>query len=1244
MSEPASPLTTPAALDALSLSLAGYDHNTVRRGEAYARARRVRDLWEDGDVLTASVQGSESDAYTTTLRWDGAAWHSECSCPVERGCKHAYALARVWLNRRDLRAAAVARPADTLVLSSSPAPSRKNKHSFRDEWTARLAEQIGRALTPDESRLLGQLSALFNEFRSHQHRLIPRHLSNHGFTVSPEALDGEWGPVFAGWWPREQPPADPWALWQYLAYDAERAGRPIPEAFRPMTDTAAVRAAVESRLVQKELDHWRRTLSAQVRTESYSPPRDFIAPADLRLAIQPDAKARIEVRALAGKPWKAPTQKWLGDLAVAGLDDLAPLPPAAQALALLLRLGASHDLRYHLRAIPEDLLARILAHAPAADAIVLPDGGPFRIEPEPLRHITRPDPADPARLVLALVRPDLSPAPEGLRPLVTGKTPLYLLDDRVWRGPLPLPPRLPVAALSDPGIASVLRTRGVALPDSIEARFKTVVLRPLLRCWLQEPADSPGQTPSLHVRLFAASDAPRCVQHWPGAGGWQWTDDGRPAPSGPDDPHYTYDLSAANAVGATFGAFGLHYSEWSGSWSRIAGKTFPEDFLAWRAALPSGLDIEVSPDLQGLLGAPLRARLAVSAAPAEASGQDWFDLTLQLQPEDLTLTPDEIQLLVKARGQWVRLPKRGWQRLSLDDALSPGERAALDRLGLAADSEVLSGRRTTHRYHALQLAEAPVDDAALAARLRARAADIRALPPPALPGGLVADLRPYQLEGYHFLAHLSAHGLGGVLADDMGLGKTLQTLAWLLHLGRLTPTIANPQSEISNADARDAGFRALIVAPKSVVPNWSAEAARFTPALTTARLAPGLPPPPEARILVINYTQLRLRAAELAAIPWDAVVLDEGQNIKNPASATARAARDLPARHRLVLTGTPIENRLLDLWSLFAFAQPGLLGPQASFQRLYNDKDDPAGARSRLAARTRPFLLRRTKAQVARDLPARIEEEIACELEGPQRALYEAELKRARQLLLQVKDARQFDAQRFNILQSLLRLRQICCDPRLVGLDPTEKAAAPAPKKRGRPAKAASTPDATRGGGGERADSAAPPPDSAKLEALLDTLEPLVAEGHRVLVFSQFVTMLELIRAELVARDIGHLLLTGRTEDRQSLVDRFQAPDGPPVFLLSLKAAGSGLNLTAASYVVLYDPWWNPAVEAQAIDRTHRIGQKNQVMAYRLIAKDTIEEKIRALQREKAELAAAVVQEESLAAVMDLESLRRILG
>jgi SNF2 family DNA or RNA helicase len=319
----------------------------------------------------------------------------------------------------------------------------------------------------------------------------------------------------------------------------------------------------------------------------------------------------------------------------------------------------------------------------------------------------------------------------------------------------------------------------------------------------------------------------------------------------------------------------------------------------------------------------------------------------------------------------------------------------------------------------------------------------------------------------------------------------------------------------------------------------------------------------------------------------------------------ATVARALPTKHRLVLTGTPIENRLTDLWSLFAFAQPGLLGTQSSFRRSYQDTN--AAAHARLHRRVRHFLLRRTKAQAAPDLPSRTEDDLIVELEGEQRVLYDAELKRARAHLLGIDSNRALTAVRFNVLTSLLRLRQICCHPALI--DPAH----------------ANLP-------------------SAKLEALLERLEELRDEGHQVLVFSQFVEMLELIRQRLSRANIGHLILTGQTENRAELVDQFQTDPSKTVFLLSLKAAGFGLNLTAASYVILYDPWWNPAAEAQAIDRTHRIGQTENVVAYRLLAEGTVEEKIRSLQREKAALAAAVVQEESLASILDLDSLRQILA
>ena len=351
---------------------------------------------------------------------------------------------------------------------------------------------------------------------------------------------------------------------------------------------------------------------------------------------------------------------------------------------------------------------------------------------------------------------------------------------------------------------------------------------------------------------------------------------------------------------------------------------------------------------------------------------------------------------------------------------------------------------------------------------------------------------------------------------------------------------------------------------------------------------------------------LRSLSPKITKLPWHAVILDEAQYIKNPDSQTAQSARALQAEHRLALSGTPIENRLLDLWSILAFAMPGVLGNRSQFTKKFNAADDPL-ARRRLASRVRPFLLRRTKNQVAKDLPDRIEEDLLCELEGEQKTLYRAEFKRTQQLLLKVKTKQDLNENRFNFLTSLLRLRQICCHPALVDKKLRES-------------------------------------ESAKLSALVDLLEPLMEEGHKVLVFSQFVTLLDIVRETVKTREWPHFYLTGETDNRGELVKEFQSAKGSAVFLISLKAGGFGLNLTAASYVVLFDPWWNPAVEAQAIDRTHRIGQKSKVIAYRLLMKSSIEEKIRALQKTKAAIADDVLGEETFAKSLTLEDLKYLFA
>jgi SNF2 family DNA or RNA helicase len=440
--------------------------------------------------------------------------------------------------------------------------------------------------------------------------------------------------------------------------------------------------------------------------------------------------------------------------------------------------------------------------------------------------------------------------------------------------------------------------------------------------------------------------------------------------------------------------------------------------------------------------------------------------------------------------------------------------------------------------------------------------------------------------------------LGGILADDMGLGKTLQTLAWLAWL-----------KERHSKDPKPS----LVICPASVLHNWRREASRFTPHLKVLVLESGAARHnlrkqiPQHDLIVTNYALLRRDLEELQKFSFRTVILDEAQFIKNPGAQVTVSVKQMKSEHRLALTGTPLENRLLDLWSIVDFVQPGYLGDQDQFSDTYEPKGENADsaqriARRRLAAKLRPLLTRRLKRHVAKDLPDRIEQRRDCQLGDEQRKLYLAELRRSRDQVMKTVAEKGLGKSKIHVLAALTRLRQICCHPKLVGNDSA----------------------------------------SGKTETLFELLDSLVAEGQKVLVFSQFVQMLELLEQECRQRQIPTHILTGQTKDRQEVVAGFQNDQNPSVFLLSLRAAGTGLNLTTASYVVLYDPWWNPAVEAQAIDRSHRIGQTQTVNAYRLISPGTVEEKIWELQQSKAQTIADVLGEEGFARSLskaDLEYL-----
>ena len=452
--------------------------------------------------------------------------------------------------------------------------------------------------------------------------------------------------------------------------------------------------------------------------------------------------------------------------------------------------------------------------------------------------------------------------------------------------------------------------------------------------------------------------------------------------------------------------------------------------------------------------------------------------------------------------------------------------------------------------------------------------------------GFVGELRPYQQRGVDWLAFCRDAGLGCVLADDMGLGKTIQALAAIRG-------------------------KTLVVSPTSVLFNWLAETKKFRPDLrvTTYRgarrtLETG------SDVVLTSYPLLRNDTDVLAGVTWDTVILDESQTIKNPDSQVARAAYRLKARWKLTLSGTPIENRLDELWSQLHFTNPGLLGGRTDFQERWGEPisqgDRPAAAR--LRERIRPFVLRRMKSEVARDLPPRTDAIMYVELDEAERTTYDA-IRAATQR--EIVALLQAGGGVMAALEALLRLRQAACHPALL-------------------------PMALRGG--------AAPQQSSKLERLLEALGDAVADGHRALVFSQWTSLLDLIEPHLEAAKITFIRLDGTTVDRAGVVATFQADGGPPVMLLSLKAGGTGLNLTAADHVFLVDPWWNPAVEDQAADRTHRIGQDKPVMVYRMVARDTVEERILELQDRKRALADAALADAGGAAAITRDDLLALLS
>ncbi len=574
---------------------------------------------------------------------------------------------------------------------------------------------------------------------------------------------------------------------------------------------------------------------------------------------------------------------------------------------------------------------------------------------------------------------------------------------------------------------------------------------------------------------------------------------------------------------------------------------------------------------------PLRPR--IDATPREDGGPERFDVVFETDGE-----PKKQASAAAAVRAWrdgldlVPLEGGGWAPLPLDWLSKHGRKLADLIAARDEDGETPKAAAALVAKVCEALDQPPPPSFG---RLAATLERFDRIPQAELPRDLDASLRPYQRTGVDWLAFLRDAGLGAVLADDMGLGKTLQSISAMRG-------------------------RVLVVCPKSVVFNWAAEVAKFRPGLRASLYhGPKRALDQDADVTITTYAVLRLDVERLAQERWDAVIVDEAQAIKNPDSQAARAAYRLRAEWKVALSGTPVENRLDELWSLFHLTNPGLLGGRSDFQERFASpiaKGEP-GVAERLREIVRPFLLRRLKRDVAPDLPPRTDVVLRVELDDDERAVYDAvRAATKKDVLARLEQGGSVLA----ALEALLRLRQAACHPALVP--------------------------------GQKGDT------SAKIETLVEKLGDAAADGHKALVVSQWTSLLDLIEPHLEREGIAFTRLDGSTPDRGRVVSEFQADDGPPVMLVSLKAGGTGLNLTAADHVFLVDPWWNPAVEDQAADRAHRIGQDKPVFVYRLVAKDTVEEGILALQEKKRAIADAALAEGERAGAITREELLALLA
>jgi len=1125
-----------------------YDERTRQEAERLVDDDAVIGLELLPDEMMAEVRLDDRAAQVRWLRGEHG-WHGETDVDDDEALENlALCATLVAVRRREAR-------------GTLPLPPVEEE-DFEQNLTTKLA----RPLTPDEENYLSKM-----EKRYERVRLTGKIFDQDMVRLHPKWAIQSMEPVAL--WP--EAPKNLREFWNYIALALADKGLSPPAFLRGMADIDGTREALRDWRHASTVPTWRKRIREfidarqEADTSNHDSTRQcefrlLITVNDVRLQISlggetPSAFANVDA-ALLDSLRKEHRD---GHIVTSGPSELLLVSCKAQSEEDWndsFRLETKHHARW---------LATLFQQPALHTLLITRDEVPFQRTTEPLRWASKLS-ADGLTLTLQLETAEGTPAPLPLR-ILRGSQTFYLSADTLFHGPVWLqdesridtPVVMPLEALATPEGIAFMREIDIDVPDSIQGRVRHENLRVKVTAACMAKAPHSGGAEFVTLKAEAVDGEGR-LRETLRISGWQPVDEKKTTDT--EDAIICRDRRALRDAEELLNQLRRTWDHETDGWRVRMAKDFPDLFHQWATNLPENVSLQTDERLQTILADPLIARVRLEAT--QAGNIDWLDLKLVFDIEGADLKPADIRRLIAAKGEFVRLADGSWRRVKLE--LSEEQMQLLDSLGI----DLNENSDETHRLHWRQLAQekaaeivSPKAWGKIVERMEEAKLDVR----PPVPEELQITLRPYQVEGYQFLTYLTTNRFGGILADDMGLGKTLQSIAWVLWLR-------------SRKKADGPHLPVLVVCPKSVLDVWALE---FNKAASGLRvlvlhdrdLFDFTLVQTQIDVLVLNYTQMRNVIEELSAIRWLAAILDEGQQIKNPDSQTARAARQLRADNRLVLTGTPLENRLLDLWSLMTFATPGALGERGYFHRHFDRRKDPR-ASERLAARLRPFLLRRTKGQVARDLPSRSEENMLCEMSGRQAELYKEELARAQHLVLSSSGFDMVNRRRFAILQALTRLRQICCHPGLI-------------------------------------DKTAENEESAKLTATLELLQELNAEGHKVLLFSQFVTMLKIIRTKLEEMNLPYHWLTGASTDRAGIVRAFQEDDKASVFLLSLKAGGSGLNLTAASYVILYDPWWNPAVENQAIDRAHRIGQTQPVMAYRMLTKTTIEEKIMTLQHKK---------------------------